>query len=820
MVKPSSSDDQTRSLGVLSATTLASGLVKKALYDLDKRVVPWTKNGFAKPPCLAYAATVGVGKTGAIVLVVEEAVKRGLRIAIRTPTLALGRELLARIEKVVPGASGLWFGRDQPNPNSPAQKMCLRADDVRAAQFVGAEPRDVCGSRKRGYCRFHPDGGADLPCGYLGQNHGCKQVVIFAGDRMLELAPRKGMKRSKSWRPYTSTEPATGDLFYRLNVEAVSSSDLGDESATLGAVEGSPDFDLLILDETEPLSMLQGFEAPPVSLTRGDNERIIATFKNAADREILSCFLDLFQEQCRSVGVGGYLPPLKPGEYYQDIDPNLSSELTVDDGIAIHRSDLSTDDFIDILTTVREIAFANIPNPIGNDKFNRLAAKEIKDLNREASRVRSFLLNVGRVCEVMSIGLRNEVSDLRHLQVVSEGGEIYLRSKKPLSPHYDMIPTMIFDATLRVDLLKATFERLEVAYLCSAQDGDGVSRYQLRDVDITKNKLHGDGWTARLMLLSRLCCRMYGATGLIAPKFIREQLPTEDVDVRFSHFGALRGLNSFENVAALVVVSRTAIWPARAEEMAAVLTGKNISALPKGTGWYPNTKGVIRWRKDDRIGWPTRYVRHPDPTVEAVRASVTEDGLEQALGRGRNVRRSKARPLVEYLLTTTPTNRPVDGTFTIAEFKAATGWVGAFLEAGIWIGLGEKGVGGVIHAIVRGMAAQRPEPLYISLIGNPAFEGPETAADWRKKQIADNPEIGALTREVDKALGHGAGYVEVMCGAYPLHDFVPIQAKVRGSRYFAQLYVRTVAEQTAADALISLLGPFAEELEIRQPPTA
>ena len=333
-------------------------------------------------------------------------------------------------------------------------------------------------------------------------------------------------------------------------------------------------------------------------------------------------------------------------------------------------------------------------------------------------------------------------------------------------------------------------------------------------------KLKGGGWTARLMLLSRLCCRMYGATGLIAPKFMHEQLPTEDMDVQFGHFGALRGLNSFENVAALVVGSRPAIGPTGAEERAAVLTGKTISALPKGSRWYPETKGIIRYRNDDRAGWPTRYIRHPDPVVEEVRASVTEDGLEQALGRGRNVRRSQARPLVEYLLTTTPTNRPVDGTFTMAEFKAATGWVGAFLEAGIWIGFGEKGVGGVIHASVRGMAAQRPEPLYISLLGNPAFEGPETAADWRKKQIADNPETGALTREIDKALGNGAGYVEVMCGPYPIHDFVPIQAKVRGSRYFAQLYVRTGAEQTATDALTSLLGPFAEELEIRQPPKA
>ena len=150
MVEPKTPDNQTTSLARLSAVTMASGLTQKALRDLETRLVPWIKEHRGQPPCLAYVATVGVGKTGAIVLVVEDAVKRGLRVAIRTPTLALGLELLVRIEKAVPGASGLWFGRDQPNPNSPSQKMCLRADDVRAAQFVGAEPRDVCGSKKRG----------------------------------------------------------------------------------------------------------------------------------------------------------------------------------------------------------------------------------------------------------------------------------------------------------------------------------------------------------------------------------------------------------------------------------------------------------------------------------------------------------------------------------------------------------------------------------------------------------------------------------------------------------------------------------------------
>ena len=59
-----------------------------------------------------------------------------------------------------------------------------------------------------------------------------------------------------------------------------------------------------------------------------------------------------------------------------------------------------------------------------------------------------------------------------------------------------------------------------------------------------------------------------------------------------------------------------------------------------------------------------------------------------------------------------------------------------------------------------------------------------------------------------------------MCSLYPLHDFAPVEAKVKGSRYFAQLYVRIGEGQTAIDALNALLGPLVGELEIRPAPMA
>ena len=291
---------------------------------------------------------------------------------------------------------------------------------------------------------------------------------------------------------------------------------------------------------------------------------------------------------------------------------------------------------------------------------------------------------------------------------------------------------MIFDATLRLELLQHTFEHLEVAYERFAKDGDGVQRFQLRDRDLSYETLKGAEWPARLWLLACLCARMHGRTGLIVPKFIREQLPEDEhADVQLGHFGALRGLNVFEEVSALIVASRTAVGPVQVEDTAAVLSGKIISALPAEEQWYPAAKGPIRWRHDPSAGWITKHVEHPDPTVEAVRAAITEDSLEQALGRGRNVRRSRSRPLVEYVLTTSPTTRPVDGTFSMAEFKAATGWVGAFLELGVWFEGGTKGVGGVLHALVRAMGAQRPGSLLRAIRPLRGQMPPQTGAKSR-----------------------------------------------------------------------------------------
>ena len=117
--------------------------------------------------------------------------------------------------------------------------------------------------------------------------------------------------------------------------------------------------------------------------------------------------------------------------------------------------------------------------------------------------------------------------------------------------------------------------------------------------------------------------------------------------------------------------------------------------------------------------------------------------------------------------------------------------------------------------LVAALKSQRPKTLYSTLIGLPAFESPNNAAAWRKKQIQDNFEISRLAQAVDDALQEGAPTVEMLCSPFPLKDFQPIRAKVRGARYFAQVYVRVNDNESLEEALRRILGDEMGHIEVK-----
>ena len=89
------------------------------------------------------------------------------------------------------------------------------------------------------------------------------------------------------------------------------------------------------------------------------------------------------------------------------------------------------------------------------------------------------------------------------------------------------------------------------------------------------------------------------------------------------------------------------------------------------------------------------------------------------------------------------------------------------------------------------------------------------AAKWRKDQINDNRAIEQLVGNVDKAFESNSPSVNLLHSAFPISDFQAVRAKVRGSRYFAKIYVRTERAETAAQKFAKQLGPWFQKIELK-----
>ncbi|MCQ4162162.1 hypothetical protein NON00_19820 [Roseomonas sp. GC11] len=121
-------------------------------------------------------------------------------------------------------------------------------------------------------------------------------------------------------------------------------------------------------------------------------------------------------------------------------------------------------------------------------------------------------------------------------------------------------------------------------------------------------------------------------------------------NVEAVHFNALSGLDRWRDVAGLMILGRTLPAPASVEALAAALTNTPPLAS-RGTvsWWYEGVERRIALA--DGGVHPVRGEAHADPMAEALRWTICEGELIQALGRGRGVNRTAETPLEIDLLT-------------------------------------------------------------------------------------------------------------------------------------------------------------------------
>lgn len=802
-----------------TADNIGARLEAAVHQDLSNKVIPKTYGMSDGPnPQLLYRVNVGVGKTQIAIQAVREMIALGLRVAIRVPRIDLAEEWLHRLNQMAPGAAAVWRGREQENPTNPLKQMCPRHDVVREAMRHGIEPKSICGSKKQGYCAFHPDNPTcTSPCGYRQQDFSMHHAVIFASDKMLTLAPRSGMKRSENWRAYQG-------------IKANASITRDEIQASRG---DRPHFDCLVIDETDPLALIE--------IVEGHNALRLSEFEIQGDtpaHELVQMALNHFRsllnvETKKSLSMIEEAPPeladlleewrketiQKPSDDDRYFPAQIFPRHIDDDEIQ------SCGDALSALECIREDLLKIIPPPREANKAHQLSAAQLNNKNEDQIETRTALTKLVSFVDAL-LASHNQLSG--HLKSVKrdqkEPGKIELKLLKPLSPHYTTIPTMVFDATATPELLRYTLPNIEMSYEGTAIDGPGVTRYQLRDSVVSYNTIRSDLWKDLISVFCELLARTYPSAGVILPKDVETKIEgVVSPNVILGHFGAITGTNSFEDVNALAVIGRQAVSPEFFEEQTSALTRQTVNNVGEQK-WYGKASRQIFYR-DGLRGWAVETDVHPDPLVEAARKSLTTASLEQALGRGRNVRRPQEKPLTEFVLTNIPTERLVDGTFSLNEFKAATGWIGALLSSGIWL---QPGKGAEILYYI--LKAQRLDSLYNTLIETSAFESPEQSSNWLKQQLGQKgptssdinhrtnlteaQATSALHLKITDALTNGAATVDLLCMPFPLRDFQPVKAKKKGSRYMAQLYIRTNPGQSPAASLKEFIEPWFSDIEI------
>ena len=139
---------------------------------------------------------------------------------------------------------------------------------------------------------------------------------------------------------------------------------------------------------------------------------------------------------------------------------------------------------------------------------------------------------------------------------------------------------------------------------------------------------------------------------VIGQKAAIDALRSEPLPARVDsvHFNALSGIDRWGGVAGMVVLGRTLPAPVTVEALAIALTGRAPQREASASAWWYGSV-ERRIRLAGRRSYAVLGEAHDDPVAEAIRWSICEGELIQAIGRGRGVNRSAADPLQIDLLT-------------------------------------------------------------------------------------------------------------------------------------------------------------------------
>lgn len=230
-------------------------------------------------------------------------------------------------------------------------------------------------------------------------------------------------------------------------------------------------------------------------------------------------------------------------------------------------------------------------------------------------------------------------------------------------------PFLHLDATLRPELVQAYLPRIDIGAPVAARQphvrvrqitGSPTSARALtpaaeapeRDRKAAVTRLRD--LRAWIDLRARQCNRPGQAIDLlvVGQKAAIDALRSAGLPPRVEavHFNALSGLDRWGGIGGMVVLGRTLPTPRTVELIAMALTGRVPAPNPAEAGWwYPMAERRIRLAGEHTA--PLSMEHHVDQIAEAVRWSICEGELIQAIGRGRGVNRAADTPLEIDLFT-------------------------------------------------------------------------------------------------------------------------------------------------------------------------
>ncbi|MGI3212600.1 toprim domain-containing protein [Roseovarius tibetensis] len=585
----------------------------------------------AFPPLLGLPVDVGLGKTSraraAIADLIGSGACGGRRVIYAVPRHDLGTEQVAAFEELGLRAM-LWKGRiaPDPTPENPEQLMCLDPEATFDALEIEHPVEQSCCKVKRGEevhlcAQFHA-------CGYQRQKPQAQaaQVIVCAHDSLFHMKPeaiatvgllvideafwQSGLRGldGKATLTQDGLEPG------RTSLACYDGKGKTDVSATADLVDARTRL-WKALQVAEPGPLRHGL-LEAVGLTPED-------CRNAATLE---------RRRMRDAGI---LPGMSPAQRRKLVDAVLpaSGEPWAPPGRC---------------ATLWLILAEALEN--GHDA----AGAELVHERTDNGSVRALKL---RWRARMRAGWAAEA------------------------------PILHLDATLRAELVQTYLPRMDTGTPVAARQphvrirqvtGSPTSARALtpgsnapaRDRKAAVSRLRDlRAWIA---LRARQCHRAGATIDLlvVGQKATIDAIRAAGLPQRVEavHFNALSGLDRWGGIGGMIILGRTLPAPRTVELLATALTGRQPTPNPDDAGWwYPMSERRIRLAGDWTV--PLTMEAHADPIAEAVRWSICEGELIQAMGRGRGVNRTAQSVLEIDLLTDVVLPVTVDALVAWSELK-------------------------------------------------------------------------------------------------------------------------------------------------------